>query len=172
MKRTILSNHIQAFQTEVLMLLRFQFAFNRISKFNNLNKISRSNFVDKLISLKAIENDLVIRICKFDDDTKGVHSFQKAIIEVATGNLKKNEIEIKFREFKELIKDIKHIRRHTKLAHLKIGNIDDEYEVKYNFIPAIRLIIEIVNLMNGESMSYTWSDGRYEKFDLRKEVLG
>lgn len=171
MKRTILSNHIQAFQTEALMLLRFQFAFNRISKFDNLNKISRSDFVDKLISLKAIENDLAIRICKFDDGSKGVHSFQKAIMSISTINSTKKEIEVKFKEFEKIIQDVKLIRRHTQLAHLKLGAIDDEYEIRYNFTPAIRLIIEIIDLMNGETVSYSWSDGSYEKFDLRKEVL-
>ena len=35
MKKTTLTNHIEAFKTEALMLLRFQLAFNRIRDFND-----------------------------------------------------------------------------------------------------------------------------------------
>ena len=73
----------------------------------DINNISRSNLVDKLISLKSIENDLSIRICKFDDDTKGVHSFNKAINEVSDQHPNKKELIKKIAEFSQLIKDVK-----------------------------------------------------------------
>jgi len=171
MKRTTLTKHINAFRTEALTLLRFQLAFNRISKFENVQNISRSDFVDDLISLKAIENDLVIRICKFDDDTKGVHSFTKAVLEIPTTHSQKTEIERKVKQFRKQISKVKKERRHTKLAHLKIDSEDNEYEIQYNLTPAIKSIVDIIDLMNNANVSYNWSDGRYEKFDLRKEVL-
>jgi hypothetical protein len=171
MKRTTLTNHINAFTTETLMLLRFQFSLNRISKFNNLQSITRSDFVDKLISLKAIENDLVIRICKFDDDTKGVHSFPKAILEIPKTHVNRNKIENKIGQFKQLIDKLKKVRRHTQLAHLKIDTKDDDYEIRYNLTPAIEMIVEIIDLMSNTKINYHWSDGQHEKFDLRYEVL-
>lgn len=171
MKRTTLTNHIKAFRNEMLMILRFQLAFNRIFEFNDLQKISRSDFVDKLISLKAIENDLLIRICKFDDDTKGVHSFSKALLEINSSHPHKVEINEKVKVFRKNITPLKRHRRHTKLAHLKIGELDDDYEVRYDFIPIIKLMANIIDLMNEKTVGYSWSDGRYEKFDLRKEVL-
>ncbi len=172
MKRTTLTKHIDAFRTEAMMLLRFQLAFNRISKFDDIQNISRSDFVDRLISLKTIENDLVIRVCKFVDDTRGVHSFTKAVLEITAVNPNKTEIEKKINQFKLLIDKIQKERRHTHLAHLKIDKEDDEYEVRYNLTPAIKSIVDIMDLMNNAKVNYSWSDGRYEKFDLRKEVLG
>jgi hypothetical protein len=171
MKRTTLAKHIEAFKTESLMLLRFQFAFNRILKFDNMQNISRSDFVDSLISLKAIENDLVIRACKFDDDTKGVHSFKKAIFEIPITHPNKTEIEKKVKQFSQLITKIKKERRHTQLAHLKIGTEDNEYQIRYNLTPVIKLIVDIIDLMSNAKINYNWSDGRYEKFDLRYEIL-
>ncbi len=171
MKRTTLSNHIDAFRTEALMLLRFQLAFNRILRFENFNEMSRSNYVDQRLSLKAIENDLVIRICKFDDDRKGVHSFKKAINEIQNTHPHKPEIVEKVKIFSKMIAKAKQERRHEKLAHLKIGIEDNEYEVRYNLIPTIKLMIDIIDLMFEKKISYEWSDGQYEKFDLRKEVL-
>lgn len=155
----------------MLMILRFQLAFNRISEFAELHKISRSDFVDKLIALKTIENDLLMRICKFDDDTKGVHSFSKALLEINSSHPNKTEIVEKIKNFRKNITPLKRNRRHTKLAHLKIGEIDNDYEVRYDFIPIIKLMVTITDLMNEKIVEYKWSDGRHEKFDLRIEIL-
>lgn len=171
MKRTTLSNHIDALKSESLMLLRFQLASNRISKFNDFNDITRSEFVDRFIALKAIENDMAVRICKFDDDTKGVHSFKKAVAEITSEHPNKNEIEQKVKQFSSFIGDVKQKRRNEKLAHLKIGSRDNQYDPQYNFTPAIKLILEIIDLMADNKILYTWSDGQYEQFDLRKEIL-
>ncbi len=171
MKRTTLSNHINALITEAEMILRFQLALNRIMKFDDLNSISRSNFIDRLISLKAIENDLVIRICKFDDTTRGVHSFKKALNEIPTTHLNKSEITKKISEFSQLISKLKNERRHNRLAHLKIGVEDNDYQLRYNLIPAIKLIVHIIDLMKNTKIQYNWKDGKYEEFDLRKEIL-
>ncbi|WP_452226810.1 hypothetical protein [Lacinutrix cladophorae] len=171
MKRTSLTNHISAFKGEMLMILRFQLAYDRIFKFNDLHKISRSDFVDRLIALKTIENDLLVRICKFDDDTKGVHSFNKAILELNSTHQNQKEIIEKIKVFHKSITPLKRNRRHTKIAHLKIGEEDGDYEVKYDFVPIIKLMIKIIDLMNNKEVGYKWKDGRYEKFDLRTEIL-
>ncbi len=168
---TKLEKHIEAFKTEALMMLRIQLAFDRISRLNDLKNISRSDFVDRLISLKTIENDLTIRICKFDDTTKGVHSFPKAKSELAPDHPYKSAITEKILEFSELISQLKKVRRNTKLAHLQVGSEDNEYEVKYNFTPAIKLIVQIIDLMSCARINYKWSDGQHEKFDLRHDVL-
>ena len=57
------------------------------------------------------------------------------------------------------------------MAHLKIGDEDNDYQVRYDFVPTIKLIVDIIDLMNQNKINYGWQDGRYEKFDLRKEVL-
>src|SRR5260221_1541913 len=172
MKRTAIANHIDAFRTEAEMLLRFQLAFKRISKFEDMSQMSRSDFVDRLIALKAIENDILIRVCKFDDGTKGVHSFPNSLNEIVDTHLNKDVIRKKIEQFSHLISKVKLERRHTQLAHLKIGVEDNDYDVRYDFTPAIKLIIEIIDLMNIDKVNYKWSDGQYEKFDLRHEIFG
>lgn len=154
------------------MLLRFQLAFNRISKFHDIKQISRSDFVDRLIALKALENDMLIRICKFDDGTKGVHSFPKARIEIPDSHINKNAIYAAIEQFSRLISNVKHERRHTQLAHLRIGIEDNEYDARYDFTPAIKIIVDIIDLMNIDRISYKWKDGQHEQFDLRHEIFG
>jgi len=172
MKRTTLTNHIEAFKTEALMLLRFQLAFNRIRNFEDIKTISRSDFVDKLISLKSIENDILFRVCKFDDVQKdGLHSFQNAKREIKETHPNRSEIFEKIEHFRKSISDIKENRRHIQLAHLKIGEEDNQYDLRYDFSSFIKLIVKIIDLMNVSEINYEWSDGKYEKFDLRKEIL-
>ena len=172
MKRAPLASHIDAFRTEAQMLLRFQLAFKRISKFDDMNEMSRSDLVDRLIALKAIENDILIRVCKLDDKTKGVHSFPKALNEIGETHVNKNLIHDKVAQFSQLISKVKLDRRHIKLAHLKIGVEDNDYDVRYDFSPVIKAIVEVIDLMNIDKVNYKWSDGRYEKFDLRHEIFG
>jgi hypothetical protein len=171
MKRTTFSHHLDAFSGEAMALLRFQLAFDRMSAFNDLNQMNRMDFMDRIISLKAIENDILIRVCKFDDDTKGVHSFKKAILEIPKTHKNKIKIESEVKNFSKLIDKIKKHRRHTQLAHLKIGSKDDQYEPSYKLKPAIKAIVDIINLMEGVEINYKWSDGRYEKYDLVQEVF-
>lgn len=171
MTETIFQKHIAAFESEAKMLLRFQLASNRIFNLDDTNKISRSDFVDRIISLKAIENDILIRICKFDDKRKNTHSFHNALktIDKKYPNRKKLIREINM--FSALINEIKQKRRHEQLAHLSFGQIDNQYHPKYNFIETIKLIIEIIDIMSQKRINYLWKDGSYEKLDLRNEIL-
>lgn len=170
MQKTSFSNHVLAFRDEAFMLLRFHLAFSRISQLHNIKRIGRSDFVDQLISLKAIENDMVIRICKFDDNTKGVHSFKKAINEIPINHPNKIEIIEKVKKFSLSIKNLKEHRRHKQLAHLTIGESDTEFEIKYNFCQILHLIIEIIDLMHKSEIKYTWKDGSHEIFNLKEEL--
>ena len=165
---TTLTNHLDAFRNEAMMLLRFQIAFLSISKFEDFQQMSRTAFVDRIIALKTIENDLVLRICKFDDHTKGVHSFNNLRLDTHQNS---EGIREQILLFKRAIKDIKQKRRHEKLAHLKIGEIDDEYEPKFNLLPIIKMIVETIDLLNTSRINYLWSDGSQEKYDLRKQLF-
>jgi hypothetical protein len=131
--------------------------------------MTRIEYADRMISLKCIENDLVIRLSKFDDNDKRVHSFQRALLEIPKSNKEIEGIKQKYKSFKTLIKDIK-IRRHEVLAHLKIGEAD-EIDPCYDLKPAIKLVVEIIDLIAEAKISYKWSDGRYEKYDFRIAVL-
>lgn len=170
-KKAPLNMHIIAFKKEIILLLRFYISSKRILKFENFNKISRTEYVDLLIACKAIENDLVVRICKFDDTSKGVHSFKKAILELPKSHQHYKEIVAKVTEFSVFIKDIRDGRRHTELAHLSVGSQDNDFAVRYDLLPAIKKIAEVVDMMNESPIPYPWSDGRYEKYDLRKLLL-
>jgi len=170
-KKASLDEHINAFRKEVQLLLRFYIAAKRILKFDNYHKIGRTYYVDLLVACKGIENDLVVRICKFEDTSKGVHSFPKALLTIPKVHPHYERIKIQIAEFGEFIKEIRDVRRHTELAHLKVNSQDNELGVKYDLLPAIKKIAEIVDLMNNNTIPYLWSDGRYEKYSLRKLLL-
>ncbi len=109
-----------------------------ILKFENFHEISRTYYVDLIVACKAIENDLVIRICVFVDTSKGVHSFQKAIIALPKSHEHYKAIVQKVEEFNLFIKQIKKERRHKELAHLKVGSQDNELDVTIDLLPAIK----------------------------------
>ncbi len=170
-KKRPLSDYIIAFRQEIMLMLRLYISAKRILRFENFNEISRTYYVDLLVACKAVENDLVVRICKFVDTSKNVYSFDKAMLEIPKSHQHFNLISEKIKEFNLFISDIKDQRRHNELAHLKIDNQDNELGVKYDLLPAIKKIAEIVDLINESAIDYPWSDGRYEKYDLRKMLL-
>jgi hypothetical protein len=169
-KRTTLTSHIKAFKNEVLLLLRYYMAWDRIIKFDDIHRISRTEWADKMISLKCIENDLVVRISKFDDADAGVHSFPRALLELRASHPHNAEIINKIKEFQALIKDFKQKRRHETLAHLKIDSRDN-LKPMFDLLPSIKIIVEIVDLLDKKETGYYWSDGQFEKYNLRKELL-
>lgn len=57
------------------------------------------------------------------------------------------------------------------MSHIKINAQDNEYDLRYNFTPLIKLIIKIIDLMANETITYQWNDGQSKNFDLRTEVL-
>ena len=171
MLESILQKHVLAFRSEAMMLLRFQLASNRIFNLDDINRISRSDYVDRIISLKAIENDILIRICKFDDKRNNTHSFHNALKTIDKKFSNRKNLISQINKFSALINEIKQKRRHEQLAHLSFGQIDNQYYPEYNFIETINLIIEIIDIMNQKRFNYLWKDGSYEKFDLRNEIL-
>jgi len=130
--------HIVAFKSEIGMLLRFQLAYERISNFRILDKISRTEFVDTYLSLKALENNTLIRLCKFDDKRKDVHSFHNYLKILSKEDPNYKAISNKVTIFSTSIKDLKELGRNDQIAHLKIGKLDNDYETKYEFKPIIK----------------------------------
>jgi hypothetical protein len=168
-KVATLDDHVKAFKDECLMLLRHYLAWKRLLQFEDIKTMSRTQMADIIISIKCIENDLIIRISKLDDKDKRVHSFQRAILLISNSVDKKN-VSKKFEAFVSQIRGIKQKKRNEILAHLKIGN-EDSYEPSLDLLPAIKTIIEITDLIAGNKINYNWSDGSFEKYDLRKELF-
>lgn len=167
LNKVVLDKHIKAFKSEIGMLLRFQLAFERISELRHINNITRTDFVDIILSLKALENNTLIRLCKFDDKRKDVHSFHNYLKILPKEDLNYRLITIKVKLFSISIKELKEIRRNDLVAHLKIGKLDNDYTPKYDFIKIIKLVVAIFDLIKKEKVKYLWKDGSLEKFEMR-----
>jgi hypothetical protein len=161
---------LDSLRNEIQMLLRFQLAYDRIFKFDEIQKISRSEFVDRIIALKAIENDLLIRICKFADTNSRSIGLKKIETFIAE-HKDKDAILKKFEIFRKSIHDLKLIRRNKQLAHLDIGQEDNDYQPRYDFRPIIKHLVETINLISEKEINYIWKDGSVEVFNLVDEVI-
>lgn len=165
--KSLLDKHVKAFESEIGMLLRFQLAYERISNFRNLANITRTEFVDTYLSLKALENNTLIRLCKFVDKRRDVHSFHNYLKILSKDHPNYKAISHKLTIFSTSIKDLKELRRNDQIAHLKIGKLDNDYEPKYDFKPIIKLIVDIFDLIKNEKVKYQWQDGSWEKYEMR-----
>ena len=166
-KRDTYSNHLKALKDEGLKILRHYAAWKRMLQFGDLDNINRIQFADKLIAITCIENDLIIRLSKLTDTRTGVHSLERLKIEVPK-NLDNSEEIIKgIDDCCELINIIKKKVRHQTLGHLKIGMEDDRYIPEYDLGKVIKVLIDLIDLLNNEKVNYIWQDGSQEKYNLR-----
>lgn len=170
-KRTTFSNHLTALHKELVIILRFQAAYDRFFLFKDLDKISRIEFVDRSIMLKAIENDTLFRICKFNDPDDGLHSLKNLLKEMPVEHSNRAKVIKYIDAFEKGIQELTRKRRNTPLAHLKIGDEDMEITPTWNLKPAIKALIDILDLANEVELNYQWQDGSQEKYNLRDTFL-
>jgi hypothetical protein len=172
MENNSLQSLIGTIASEIQMLLRFQLAYDRIFKFPDLKAISRSDFVDQIIALKAIENDMLIRICKLDDNSKDKRTIGLNKIKLLVDDHPSSDRIIKLiNEFSNSIHQLKTIRRNKQVAHLDVGHVDNDYEPRYDFRSVLNHLVETLDLISQQERKYIWKDGSFEVFDLIEEVL-
>jgi AAA15 family ATPase/GTPase len=141
----------------------------------NLQQMSRQEFVDKLILHNTLNNDLVVRLNKFVDKSKGSHSLFQAIKELektprAKLNPKLKEIEQELSEFvKNEFQKVKN-KRDKALAHLEKGTklVWDEPTVIYD---SVKKLLGIMDNLSTKKINYHWKYGSHEgKIDLRQKL--
>lgn len=163
---------------EVKLLLRFYASLIRIKDEIHgylHDKIGRTTYVDLLILLKAAENDIIIRLAKLDDNTKNTVSFQKLLHILPSTNENKTELKDSVMKFSTCFNDLKQQRRNQELAHLNKDSVDNELNINIDLRPHIINLLKIMDVLFDEDLKYPWSDGAYEKYDLKvffKSTLG
>jgi hypothetical protein len=72
------------------------------------------------IHTRVIENDLILRLCRLDDDDKTTHSLREALRSIRNSlpDVKAKEIDNRLREYRKVVNPLKTKARNYYLAHL------------------------------------------------------
>jgi hypothetical protein len=122
--------------------------------------------------LRVMENDLVLRLCRLDEDDRTKHSFREALksvrSEIPEPNLKAIDSGIK--RYRQLINPLKTKRRNYYLAHMAKG-AQEPMDPRGGLDQPILAVVELGDLIAGAAVSYHLRVGSQEpEIDLRDNL--
>jgi len=128
------------------------------------------NIIENFETMKFVQllhNDIILRLYKFADDDSRSWSFAQVLKKIRKRSdikISEEEISIKIKKYRELIRNIEN-HRNVYIAHL--SKRDRTFLKPPDLFPLIKMTIEILDDLSGEKNTYKFSD-----IDLRQELFG
>jgi hypothetical protein len=122
--------------------------------------------------LRVMENDLILRLCRLDEDDRTKHSLREALKSVRTQISQRDVsvIDLKIKKYRQLINPLKTKRRNYYLAHMAKG-ATEPFDPQGGLEKPILAVVEISDLIAGTAVSYRLRVGSRElEVDLRPAV--
>ncbi len=166
------SAEIDGVADECLNLLIVYFTY--VETLNNFepNSGTRFDFHRWWVYLRVLENDLIMRLCRFDDDDRTNHSLREALRSIRnTISIQElTAIEKRIKEYRQLINPLKTKSRNYFLAHMS-KNANAIHDPRGGLEKPVEEIVNIIDMITGDSVRYILSVGTQEnQIDLRKKL--
>jgi|SRR5579859_2680015 len=171
---------IDAVLLECTNLLLVYFSYVETINQFDIKTATRFDLFRWRIQLRVLENDLILRLCRLDDDDKTQHSLREALrsIRPSFSNAAAQAIDKRLTGYRRLINPLKTKARNYYLAHMSkavgVPKATEANELLANLPNQITEVINIVDLIAGEGdpIKYILRVGSQElKLDLRQELL-
>jgi hypothetical protein len=150
---------VDAVVGEISDLLMVQWVYYSHLKYDfpNPHKTGMDTLYRWIFTTRIMENDMVLRLCRLDEDDKSLHSFREAL--KAVRNLipepEAQALDKRIKKYRQLINPLKTKARNYDLAHLAKGakpNLDPRFDLSPAITEAVAVLDEIV----GEVQNYTF----------------
>jgi hypothetical protein len=147
---------LEAIQLESLNLLIMYHAYRETILRHNVREGTRWDLHFWWMQLRAMENDIILRICRLDDDDRTKHSFREAMRSVRS-NFTDSETKAvgqMLKDYRALINPWKTKARNYWLAHLS-KQAEAPWDPQGGFERPISTIVNIVDSISREKQIYT-----------------
>ncbi len=124
------------------------------------------------VYLRVIENDLILRLCRLDDDDRTNHSLHEALRSVRNSlpQAEATAIDKRLKKYRQLINPLKTKARNYFLAHLSKAAVVP-HDPRGGLEKPIEEVVNIVDMLAGQPVRYFLRVGSQEpELDLRKEL--
>lgn len=171
---------VEAVITECANLLIVYFSYVETIKRFTPKIATRIDLLSWRIHLRVMENDLILRLCRLDDDDKTNHSLREALRSVRNflSDAEARAIGKSLTKYRKVVNPLKTRARHYYLAHLsKTSDVPfatDSHGIPGNFHKQITEVVNIVDMIagEGEPIKYIMRVGSQEpQIDLRQKLL-
>ena len=170
MSRT--SAELDAVRSECLNLLVAHYVYRKTFEEMKLGEADRFELLRWIVTLRILENDLILRLCRLDDDEKTNHSFREAVrsLEKTIPQTEVQELHARLKTFRQSINPIKTKARNFFVAHLS-KSADVPFLPEGGLGSLVLEAVAIVDALAGSAVQYSFSVGSQEKpLDLRLEL--
>lgn len=165
-------NEVEAIAHECANLLIVYYTYvETIKRFDP--KGTRFDLLRRQIHIKVTENDLILRLCRLDDDDTTQHSLREALRSIRNSlpQAKVTAIDRRLKKYRQLINPMKTKARNYYLAHLS-KSAEVPHDRFVNFQKEVDEVINIFDMISGEAVRYVLRAGSQElELDLRQELL-
>ena len=172
MNRT--SDELNAVAIECLDLLIVYYTYRETTNKFNPNSGTRLDLHRWWVCLRTLENDIILRLCRLDDDDKNNHSLREAMRSIRSEMpaALSASLDKRLKEYRQLINPLKTKARNYFLAHMsKTANVP--YDPQGGLEKPIESVVNIIDSIAGVQQEYFLTLGSHEKkLDLREELAG
>ncbi len=164
---------LDAIKLEILNLLIVYFTYRRTVIEYFPKDGTRSDLHAWFTYLRVMENDLILRLCRLDEDDRTKTSLRDALKSVRT-HIRQPDLKVidqKIKEYRQLINPLKTKRRNYYLAHMAKG-ATEPIDPQGGLEKPILAVVELSDLIAGTMVSYSLRVGSQEpEIDLRQGVI-
>jgi len=165
---------LDAIQDDCLHLLMTAASFRHLGETFDPNAGTRLDLHMASIQLRAIENDIIIRVCRFDDEHKTQMSLRHAAKAVRAAGMRDADIKVidaRMKNFRQTINPLKTRRRNEHVGHLAIGVTQPHDAVGLTSPESVLAWcwepVRIVDLLAQATCAYGMEPTRGQRLDLR-----
>ncbi len=126
-----------------------------------------------MIQLRCQENELILRLCRFDDEHRTQTHLRSAFSSVKNLMTEAERLEVikALKQFRKDINPLKTQSRNKFVAHLDSETTQPHDPGSTTIIRLCRPVVHIIDLIKGTRQGYNLRSGTYERLDLREYCL-
>lgn len=169
------SSELDAVKDDCLHMLMTAAALrHRATSYSFAEAPSRFDIHMWMTEIRAIENNLIVRVCRFDEEGRNQTGLRTALrsIEAQLTNSERKEANAAVKRFRQAINPLKTQWRNKVSVHLDVETKQAHDAESLFDLPGVitrcRPAVHAVDAIAGAQVDYTLQSGRYEKVDLRK----
>lgn len=140
-------------------------------------KATRYFLLEEAIALRALSNEIILHLCKLDEDKSKVsfHAAKKVLVKSKLSASEQNELNLKLKAFRRSINALKTLHRNRYIAHLTEDGYPDLLDLpsfENGYQEVAKLAYETFRFIWGDDVTFSFKVGSQEAIVLFNKELG
>jgi len=147
---------LDAARLEILNLLIVFYIYRWTCSGRVFPEDTRFGLYAYFVYIRALEHDLVLRLCRLDEDDRTKHSLREVLKSARTtiGEANAHRADKLLKQYRQAINPLKVKRRNYYLAHLAKG-AEEQLDPQGGIGPQVQLAVEILDVLSGSRVGYS-----------------